>query len=193
MGMLNDVPAEQNQPAQTGQTEESPVRDPAQAQSNPQAQDVEALKQQGVKLLYDDRFDALMKMFKANGAERFPQSMATAINTVIGELEKQGPIPLEIITEVAMELFTNLFSDIVDSDEVPGITEKQAQGALNETIKMYAKSHPDTVSDEDLQALVAEIQNQTGGAGMQPEQSQSPPGGMAPQAQPMQENPNGVA
>lgn len=120
--------------------------------------DEQALIQRGVKLLYDERFDKLMAMFEANGIERFGDSVATAINTVITELEGGESFPPETAARVGMELFAMLIEDVVSGGGMEGIGEEQISQALGKTLNMYAKTHKDTVTPQDMQNLAAAIE-----------------------------------
>jgi len=115
------------------------------------------LLKQGVALLYDDRFDALIKMFKTSGAAGFPNAMATAINTVLEKLEQAGPVPADMAAVVGMKLFFMLLEDLVKGNVLPSVDADGIQQAIGETIKLYAQSHPD-VTDEDMQSFTAELQ-----------------------------------
>ena len=193
MGMLdeNQPPGAAAQPgAATPPQVATPVPEAAPVGAAPgglQGNEDELIRE-GVKLLYSDRYDKMMKMFHANGAERYPISMATAVNTVITDLEKKrGPMSPETAAVVGMQLFKMLSEDIVGSEEIPGLNEQILQQSLNETLTMYAQTHPDTVTVEDMQNLVQEIQSQSQAiTGAQPGEQPPLAEAAAPQpAQPM--------
>ena len=124
----------------------------AEQQEPPEAR-FESLRDQGVMLIYDERFEALLKMFKTNGAARFSNSMATAVNTVLTELEKKGPVEPEMAAMVGMDIYMKLLEDIITGGVVPDVTLEQVQQALPATLKMYAASHPE-VTEEDMNAIM---------------------------------------
>jgi hypothetical protein len=101
-------------------------------------------------------------MFQTNGVEKFPRSMAIAVNTAITEIEKDGPIPPEAAAQLGMEIFTMLLEDMAISPEegmppvVEGITGEQLQEVLPAILVMYSDSHPE-VSKEDIQEVMRQV------------------------------------
>ena len=111
-----------------------------------------------VKRLYGDNFDQMIKMFETNGAENFPRSVATVINSAIDYLEQQqGGLALEQAAEVGMDLMMKVLEDVISEKVVPDVTLEQVQQVLPATLVMYADARPD-VSKEDVQAVMQEIQ-----------------------------------
>jgi len=122
--------------------------------------DVGEIEKRAFKYAYGEKFDTLLAMFKENGAENFAKSMAVAVN---GALKNAGEMTHEQAAEVGMKLYLALLEDIITSDVVPGITAEQVSQALPMTLRMYAESHPD-VSEQDMQALMTEIEKRAKGA-----------------------------
>jgi len=155
------------------------------------------LIKKGVKLLYDERFDSLMNMFEANGLDKFDKSVATAINTVIKELEteNQGAIDPLVITKVGMELFSMLIEDVLTSESIEGMSQDHVSKALGATMDMYAKSHPHIATPE-IMAEVTEGMKALAGpmAGSPPPRQEVQPTqsmqGQPMQGQPMQGQPS---
>lgn len=141
--------------------------------------EVEGLYVQAVDILYDKKYKEMVKMFKANGEEGFPRSISTSINTVIGQLEKQGqPIPPENAAEIGMKLFYDLLEDVVSGELLPKLSMETIQEGLNQTLTMYAQSHKDTVSDDDMAQLAQQLdQGNQQAPGQQPEQPVNMPQG----------------
>lgn len=155
-----------------------PPGQPPQAAMPPQeVQDPQALKDKATQIIYGERFDSLVKMFQTNGKEKFPRSMAIAVNTAINEIEKDGPIPPEAAAQLGMDVFAMLLEDMATEPEkgmppvVPEVGPEELQEVLPAILVMYGDAHPD-VSKEDLQAVMNEvsgaIQGQMGAGGAQP-------------------------
>ena len=142
----------------------------------PSAASFEELRDLGVKKLYGENFDKMLKMFETNGPEKFPKSMAVAVNTTITALEKEsGPLPPEMAAEVGIDIMMKLLEDIIGEQLLPGVTLEQIQQATPAILLMYADSHPE-VSKEDIQGLLAEVQRGVGEAqGQPPTDPQAPP------------------
>jgi len=132
-------------------------------QADPAAQTADTLKQ-AVGLLYGEHFDRLVELFKTSGEEGFPKAMATAINTVIQSLEQQQPVSPEVASAVGMKLFFMLLEDVVKGNLLPQLPIETIKQALGETLAMYAKTHADTVTEQDMQQLFAEINQREQGA-----------------------------
>jgi len=163
-GMLSQA---QNQPPSSGPDPQTPPPaspgaglPPSGGATGPgQPQDVQALKDQAIQLVYGERFDQLIKMFQTNGPEKFPRSMAVAVNTAITEMEKKnGPIDPASAAEVGMDLMMKLLEDIIAGGVVPDTPLEKVQEAFPAILVMYQDSHPE-VSKEDIQSLVKEVQN----------------------------------
>ena len=189
MGMLQDnagapepnVPPGVPAAPMPGAEQNAPNSDQGTVQEPPEAR-FESLRDQGVMLIYDERFEALLKMFKTNGAARFSNSMATAVNTVLTELEKKGPVEPEMAAMVGMDIYMKLLEDIITGGVVPDVTLEQVQPAMPATLKMYAASHPE-VTEEDMNAIM-----QAASQGMQQQGAnmQEPGPEMQPDSQNMQ-------
>ena len=128
-----------------------------------QGGDVKQLSDKAIQLVYGDRFDELIKMFQTNGAEKFPRSMAVTINTALSDLEKAGPIPIEAVAQIGMDLMMKLLEDMIKGGVVPDVTADQMNQSLPATLQMYADSHPD-VTQEDIQMVLQEAQKGVQGA-----------------------------
>ena len=114
------------------------------------------MSDKAVKLVYDERFPQLIKMFEKNGAERFTRSMAVAVNTVIATLEEEqgAPMDLEMATVVGVDIFGKLMEDMIGV--VEGVTLEDAQPAMIETMNMFADSH-EGVTRQDVAAVMNEV------------------------------------
>lgn len=199
-GMLTEA---QNTPPSSGPVSQTPpAGDPgagtplpgdsaAGSGQPPGPQDVGAMRDEAIQLVYGERFESLIKMFETNGAEKFPRSMGIAINTAIAELEKtHGEIPPETAAEIGMDLMMKLIEDIVGEKILPDVTIDQIREVLPATLVMYGDSHPN-VSKEDLQAVMSEVQSglaaQQGGA--VPDPNQAPVGNQSVPAPPLSTGP----
>ncbi|MDH3638900.1 MAG: hypothetical protein OES09_10635 [Gammaproteobacteria bacterium] len=137
---------------------------PGSGQPQPGAQqDVGALRDQAIQLVYGERFDQLIKMFQSNGPEKFARSMGIAVNTAISELEKtNGPLGPEVAAEIGGDIFAKLLEDMLVKPKdgmaavVEGVTGAELQQVMPAILVMYADSHPD-VSKQDVQAVMQEI------------------------------------
>lgn len=187
-GMLSEA---QNQPApspgpgpQTPPTESpgagTPPLDGASGPGQPPPQNAGSAKElsdKAVQRLYGENFDQMIRMFETNGAENFPRSVATVINSAIDYLEQEGgQLAPEMAAEVGMDLMMKVLEDIISEKVVPDVTLEQVQQVLPATLVMYADARPN-VSKQDIQQVMQEIQ----GAVAQQE------GGGAPTAEPSPE------
>ena len=172
MGMMDQgiqgAPEEQIQPssgpvAQTPPAEASPRGGVPGPEHSQQGGSFEELRDKAIQLVYGERFDQMIKMFQTNGAEKFPRSMAITINTALSELEKQGDIGVENAARIGMDLMMKLLEDIITNEVVPGVRLEQVQEVLPATLQIYADSHPE-VTQQDIQAIVQEVQASAGGA-----------------------------
>ena len=191
-GMLTQA---QNQPPSSGPDPQTPPPTspgaglpPSGGATGPgQPQDVQALKDQAIQLVYGERFDQLIQMFQTNGPENFPRSMAVAVNTAITELEKKnGPIDPVAAAEVGMDLMMKLLEDIITGGVLPDTPLEKVQEAFPAILVMYADSHPN-VSKEDIQQLVKDVQS-----GMQQAKGGAQQTGSEPAATDPGEVPGGV-
>ncbi len=138
---------------------------PEAPQASPQAapqeqapqEEFEKMRDQAIKLVYGDRFDQLIEMFRTNGPEKFARSMAVAVNTPINVLEKEGPIDPVTATKIGMAIYMRLLEDMIGGGVVEGVTAKQVEETLPAILMMYADSHPG-VSKEDIQKVVMNSQ-----------------------------------
>lgn len=144
----------------------SPGRSPGPGQPQAQAvnrqgeatpEEVERLSDEAVKLVYGERFDQLINMFETNGADNFARSMGVAVNTVLTELEKENPMPFDVVAQVGMDIYMKLIEDMIRGGVVPDVTLEEVQQALPATLVMYADAHPD-VSKEDVQGVMQAAQ-----------------------------------
>lgn len=154
------------------------------------------LRNKGIEFLYSDRFEPMLKMFRTNGADGFPRSMAIAVNTTIKEMEKAGPVSPQLMTEAWADIFMTLLEDIVLADDVlPGLSVEQVSRALPAVMEMYEKSHPeikpgtmqkvlDNLQMEAAQAIKDNPEMQQGSK-TTPEPGMPSPGGTG-EAMPMQ-------
>jgi hypothetical protein len=141
-------------PGQSPQAVQDPTAGPPTTVPGTEAETVKKYEDRAVEILYSERFDPMIKMFETNGAPRFANSMATALNTVISEMEKEGPIPPLIAAAVMLKVFHLLLEDLsVSTNTVEGVTEEAYAQSLIMTIDMYAASHKDTVTPDDVQAM----------------------------------------
>lgn len=168
-GMLSDENTPSSGPTAPTPPASAPgAGNPRQAAApGPGQPDVQALTDEAVKLVYGERFDQLIKMFQNNGPEKFPRSMAIAVNTAISELEKKhGDIGPEAAAQVGSQLFAMLLEDMATKPNegmaavVEGLTGEQLQEVLPAILVMYADSHPN-VSKEDVQAVMREVDKGT--------------------------------
>lgn len=151
MGLLQEQP-EQAMPAeQPGQATAQPEQV---VQGGGEAGQAEKYVAMGVDILYGKLFDKMITMFKKNGEEGFSQSMAVAVNKVIGEIEKVEPISPEIAAAVGMKIFFMLLEDVIKGGIVPKVEVQQIKIALSDTMAMYAKSHKETVTDAQMAEFV---------------------------------------
>ena len=188
-GMLTQA---QNQPPSSGPDPQTPPPTspgaglpPSGGATGPgQPQDVQALKDQAIQLVYGERFDQLIQMFQTNGPENFPRSMAVAVNTAITELEKKnGPIDPVAAAEVGMDLMMKLLEDIITGGVLPDTPLEKVQEAFPAILVMYADSHPN-VSKEDIQQLVKDVQSGMQQAKGGAQQTGSEPAATDPRAVP---------
>jgi hypothetical protein len=162
-GMTDDRMEEMQEPVDNPQEEaaEGLMRRPGQPARQPQtggeAEQVQKLLKPAVEALYGENFDSMIQMFKANGIERFGQSMSTAINAVLQQLEQSSKMSPEIAAGVGMKLFFMLLEDIVTGGVLPKLQIQTIQQALGETIKTYAETHPDTVTEQDMQQFIQQL------------------------------------
>jgi len=148
-GLLKEqLPQEENAPTEAIPEQEQEFSSP----------EVKGLYDQAVVILYDKKYKQLVDMFKANGEQGFPRSISTSINTVLGELEKQAPITPEVAAEVGIRLFYDLLEDVVEGELLPKLSMETIQEGLNQTMTMYAQSHQDTVSNDDMANLAGELE-----------------------------------
>lgn len=151
--------------AQTPPAEIPPDQSGAAGSEHSQSQaSFEELRDQAVKLIYGERFDSMIKMFQTNGPDKFARSMAVAINTALAELEKQGDIGVENAAMVGMDIMMKLLEDMIIGGVVPDVKLDQVQQVLPATLQIYADSHPE-VTQEDIQAIVTEVQQGLGSEG----------------------------
>ena len=149
-----------------------PERQPANAS-------FEELRDQGIQQLYGENFDGMIEMFQSNGPEKFPRSMAVAVNSTIEYLEQQhGSLSYEQAAEVGMDIMMKLLEDIIGGGVLPDVTLEQVQQAFPAILVMYADARPD-VTKADIQALAQEVAR-----GVQQHEGQQPGG--APPMDPRQ-------
>lgn len=157
MGMLSNE--EQNaQPGDQPLPEQSPGQETVQGDKG---SELKKLSDQATLFVYDQRFDELLEMFKANGAEGFPRAMASAVNGALEDLKKNNQVSHEMAATVGMDLFLKILGDVgggtVDGQPVvPGLAQEQIEPALKATIEMYANSNPD-ITEQDVQALFSDL------------------------------------
>jgi len=170
-GMLTEQPSSgpmaQTPPSTAPGAGESPsgsVPGPGQ----PAAPEYEQVRDKAVKMLYDERFDKLIEMFEKNGPDRFPRSMAIAINTVLSEVEKEFGPNHEMAAQIGMDLMLMLLEDIIGEGILPPETVEQMEEVLPAILVMYADMHED-VSKEDVQAVYQAVQQGAGGQGGAPQ------------------------
>lgn len=204
-GMLGQgsqgAPEPQMQPSsgpveQTPPAEIPPDQSGAAGSEHSQSQaSFEELRDQAVKLIYGDRFDAMIKMFQTNGPDKFARSMAVTINTVLKELEAQGDIGLDNAARVGMDIMMKLLEDMITGGVVPDVKLDQVQQVLPATLQIYADSHPE-VTQEDIQAIVTEVQQglQKEGGAQQSGTEQAPANpGASPEGDPASPPPQSVS
>ena len=156
MGMLQDNTQSSGPGGQTPPTQGSPMGAAA-GPGQPPEQQFKELSDQAVMLVYNERFPALIKMFEANGPERFGRSMAVAVNTVLTEMEKQGPLEPEVAANVGLDIFMKLLEDMITGGVVPDVSMEQVQQALPQALEMYQQSHPE-VTPQDVQTVMQTAQ-----------------------------------
>lgn len=175
MGMLDQAekaappgkaaPLESMPPEEGGMPEQPAPDQPAGKATLPEK--FEGLKEKAIGFMYDEKFDAMIKMFKQNGAGGFPRSVAVAINGAIAKVKESEKIDHRMATVLGMDLYMKIIEDMATGQMegqpvVPGLTLEHIQAALPETIKMYGESNPD-LTDETMQQLFQEIKNKEGG------------------------------
>jgi hypothetical protein len=129
--------------------------------------ELKPLIDQATTILYDEGFEPMMKMFQ--DPENFPNAMATAINGVMGRIEKDnGEQPFEILAQVAMEVFKMLAEDLVQGGILPEISGSMAMQAIQQTIAMWVKQNQKRVDGnevaEALKMMKQQITSEMGGA-----------------------------
>jgi len=162
----------------------SPTSEAQGSEQPQQPQDIQALKDQAIQLVYGERFDQLIKMFQSNGPDKFARSMAIAVNTAISSLEQQsGDIGPEAAAEVGGDLFGKLLEDMLVKPKegmsavVEGVSGEQLQEVMPAILVMYADAHPN-VSKTDIQAVMAEVDSgvkAARGGGEPPPDASAPP------------------
>lgn len=138
---------------------------PMEAEQAGQMPNAEDLTREATVTLYGDNFDNMMEMFESNGPEGFAQSTGRAVNSAIDGLEQEyGPLPVETAAEVGMNLILKLVEDMVVKGLMPDVSMEQVQDSIPAALMMYADTRPD-ITREDIQAVIAEIANQSQGGG----------------------------
>lgn len=120
----------------------------------------------GIDILFNERFDKLVNMFKANGVEGFPQAMATAINSTLRQIEGEAGMDPVIAAAVGSKLFVALLETMVDKsmggeEVLPKLEVPVIQEAFKRTLDMYAQSHPE-VSEQDVAAVGQQLAQKEG-------------------------------
>lgn len=175
MGMLQDMTGQMGgaQPAEGGM-------------------DAQALIKQATELLYGENFEAMVQMFQQYGKEGFPDAMATAINGVLDRLEKETGQPLDASTaaEVGVALFEILLGDLSEGGVLPDIDKQDVLKAVEKTLAMWAKAHPDQTNPEEMKAAIEQMAQQMAQAGaLEGGQVMTPEEAEAAGAQPQQGQP----
>lgn len=120
----------------------------------------EELRDEAIRLVYDERFDQLIKMFENNGPKKFARSMAIAVTAPIGELEKKyKDIPLEDVTKIGLALYTRLLEDMIVGKVVEGVTDKEMQETIPAILVMYSEQHPE-IPKEEIKEVFTMVQQQ---------------------------------
>lgn len=117
-------------------------------------------------ILYaDGSFKKLIDMFKQYGAEGFHEAMATAINGILGKLEKEvgGIQDLNIVGEVGTRLFEVLLEDLVEGGVLKEVTPQMAANAIQQTLAMWAQRNGGRVPKENVAATAQQLQQLAGG------------------------------
>lgn len=111
--------------------------------SSPRA---EKLLKAAITLLYDEHFEAMVKMFKQYGDEKFPDAMAIAINGTLDRLEKDvGELTTEEAAQVGVGLFEALLEDMLTGGVVSQVTPQAAAQTIQKTIAMWVQKNGDRV------------------------------------------------
>lgn len=121
-------------------------------------QEVKPLVDAAVKLLYDENFESLIKMFKQHGRDGFPQAMSIALIGVLDRLEEDhGELSLEVIGQVGTHLFEMLLEDLLQGGAIEEVDQEDVLDAIQLTLEGWARQHPDRVDKQATAAVMNEM------------------------------------
>ena len=151
MSMLDEAanaqqPVPQPDRQQAGPNQPVPANPTEGTQVSPE---VKPLVDEATRLLYDENFENLIKMFKQYGDDGFSDAMALAIMGVLERLEKEhGELPTEVLAQVGVKIFEMLLEDLVHGGVVAHVTEEQVLDAIQNLFSMWSEKHPNRVDQE---------------------------------------------
>jgi len=132
----------------------------------------------GLQVMYDGNFDNIINIAENAPPEKLGASLASIIVETIVRLEKDNPElknRLELVAEVGSRLLEALITDLLKGKLQ--INETQFMEAIANVISDYGLSHPETISQEDMQNFLKELS----------QKGRQQPLGQQPQQQPQQE------
>ena len=124
-------------------------------------------------VLYGEKFEKLMTMFKKVGPDGFPNAMSLAVNDALDTAEsKRGKeASVESLMMAGLGLFGMLASDVERAGIVPGLSEEHMKLAIAKTQGDWMRKHPDRTQMEEAIGMLQQYAKKNGMMGNQsPEQ-----------------------
>ena len=163
-GLLDQNPQAAVDPA-------NPAPEPVSPMAQDQAQDAglgdeaATIFDEAINLMYsEENTPRLLDMFEQSDADSFPIAMAAATTKALGQVDEAQATPMsdELLAEVGVHIFETLSEDLTNSGVVPEVDQSVMGKAMEQTLRMWGKLHPDRFDEAAFEQAVG---GQTPGQG----------------------------
>jgi hypothetical protein len=119
-----------------------------------------SLIEEAKEILYGDEanFQSMYKMFKEGGPEMFAENMANVVTSTLERLESDhGELPLEVVAQTAVDIFTMVINDLTNASDMFEVTEELALAAMKASKDRWAELNPERWDEEAFQQSMRDL------------------------------------